>query len=303
MHKGQSATNNFIHYTTASPRVRSDTAVQCQQLNQLRPHATHSPFTRHNIYSCSPTALLLFCPTQTSGFSAQFPPPTCPGSLEHTSSMSRPAHHWGSNVRQDSDGDSYDNAGSSSREWRTTQPWRPRHQSQPLCAWMRRRPGRRQYCHGETETSLRSGKNKSHLVQAGTRGNETTVGASPSTNILRNNDAGGPPGLGRTLTSGWQLDDRDNNEYQFSDDRETGTKRDCRHDQRVTLMNNLRWANKFVAMSTLSINRDHGVRSEHETLAMIAKAKRVSSNSIATMNSGLWPNSCKSGNLPKLCFD
>jgi hypothetical protein len=172
-----------------------------------------------------------------------------------------------------------------------------------LYAWMRRRPHRRQYCHGETETSLRSSRNKSHLVQAGTGENGTTVGASPSRRFLRKNDEHGPSGLGRTVASGWQLDERDNNECRYTDDRETGKTRDCRHGQRVTLMSNCPKANYFVAMPTLSINRDRGVRSEHETLAMIAKAKRVSSDAIATKNAGLRPNSCKSSNLLKVRCD
>jgi hypothetical protein len=174
-----------------------------------------------------------------------------------------------------------------------------------LCAWMRRRPRRRQYRHGETETSLRSSRNKSYLVQAGAGENATTVGASPNTNLLRNNDdEHGRTGLGRTPTSGWQLDERDNNECRFTDGREAGTTRNCRHGQRVTYMNKLRWANSFVVAPTLSINRNHGfVRPEHETLAMLAKAKRLTSDAIAKMNTDLWKNWCKRGNLLKVCFD
>jgi hypothetical protein len=45
--------------------------------------------------------------------------------------MSRPTHRWSSNIRSGSDDDDYDYAGSSSREWRTRQPWEPQHQSPP----------------------------------------------------------------------------------------------------------------------------------------------------------------------------
>jgi hypothetical protein len=62
-------------------------------------------------------------------------------------------------------------------------------------------------------------------------------------------------------------------------------------------------ANAVLAVPMLSINRDHGVRLTHETLAMIAQAKRVTSNAIVTMNTGLWPTSCKNGNLLKISFD
>jgi hypothetical protein len=97
-----------------------------QQLIQLPPHATHSPFTRHKI---NPPRFC--CVEQTSGFSAEFPPPTWPGLLELTTSMSRPTQRWRSNNRQGSDDDGYDYAGSSSREWRTRKPWQPQYQSQP----------------------------------------------------------------------------------------------------------------------------------------------------------------------------
>jgi hypothetical protein len=94
-----------------------------------------------------------------------------------------------------------------------------------LCArstLLRYRRSRRQHCHGEAKTSLRS-SSKNHLVQAGTQGNATIAGASPHMNLLRNND-----GHGWTLRSRWQLDARDKNKCKFRDDRETGTTRDCR---------------------------------------------------------------------------
>jgi hypothetical protein len=45
--------------------------------------------------------------------------------------MSRPTQRWGSNIRQGSDDDDDDYAGSSSREWRTRQPWQPQRHSHP----------------------------------------------------------------------------------------------------------------------------------------------------------------------------
>jgi hypothetical protein len=45
--------------------------------------------------------------------------------------MSRPTQRWGSNVRHGSDDDGKEYAGSSSREWRSRQPWNPQHQIQP----------------------------------------------------------------------------------------------------------------------------------------------------------------------------
>jgi hypothetical protein len=68
---------------------------------------------------------------QDSPFSAQFPPPTWPGLLEHTASMSRSTHRWDSNDRHGSDDGGYEYAGSSSHEWQRCQPWKPHHQSQP----------------------------------------------------------------------------------------------------------------------------------------------------------------------------
>jgi hypothetical protein len=62
-------------------------------------------------------------------------------------------------------------------------------------------------------------------------------------------------------------------------------------------------ANSFLAVPMLSINRDRGIRLKHETLAMIAQAKCLTSNAIVTMNASLWPNSCKNGNLLKISFD
>jgi hypothetical protein len=130
-----------------------------------------------------------------------------------------------------------------------------------------------------------------------------TVGASPYKNLLRNNDAHGPRGLGRRHTSRQQLDVRDKNDCRFKGDRETGLTRDCRHGHHVIWMSNFPPANAFLAVPTLLINRDHGVRRKHETLAMIAKSKILTSNAIATMNTGLWANSCNSGNLLTKCFD
>jgi hypothetical protein len=128
---------------------------------------------------------------------------------------------------------------------------------------------RRKYRHGEAATNLRS-SSKSHPVQAGTCGNATTVGASPGGNHLRNNDEHGPPGLGRTLTSGWQLGERGKNECRFRDDRETGT---SRHGKHVALMDNILSANAFVTVPKLPSNRDRGARLEYATLAMIAEMK------------------------------
>jgi hypothetical protein len=91
-----------------------------------------------------------------------------------------------------------------------------------LCPRLRDRPHRRQHCHGEAEMSLRS-SGKSHIVQAGTRGNATTVGDSPGRNLFCNNDEHGRP-----LTSGWQLDARNKNGCRFTDDREIGMSRNCR---------------------------------------------------------------------------
>jgi hypothetical protein len=126
------------------------------------------------------------------------------------------------------------------------------------------------------------------------------VRASPGRNLFRNNDEHGPPGLGRTLRSGQQLNERDKDECRFTDDRETGTTHDCRHGQHVALMNNIQTARYFLLALMLSINRDHGVRLEHQTLAMIRQAKRLTPNAIVIVNTGLWPNSCESGNLLKI---
>jgi hypothetical protein len=76
-----------------------------------------------------------------------------------------------------------------------------------LCAPSRYRPRLRQYCHGEAETSLRSSSKSHLLVHAGKLGNAATTRDSPRKNHLLNNDAHGPPGLGRTLTSGWKVDE------------------------------------------------------------------------------------------------
>jgi hypothetical protein len=247
-------------------------------------------------------------------FSAhQFPPPTLPGLLEHTSRMSRPMHRWGSDDRHGSD-DDYDYVGSSSREWRTPQAWSPQHESQPqlrnlpaTSSWQSTKQ-RQRWWHRDAVATLRQSSaralrqqqsllsaevssssasvlpwrsrmrlrrtSKSHfLVQAGTGDNATTVGSSPRMNLLRNNDAWGPPGFGRTLTSGQQLDERDKNERRFTADGETGTTRNCRHGYHVTLMSDAPSANAFLAVPMLSINRGLGARLENETLAVIAKTK------------------------------
>jgi hypothetical protein len=99
------------------------------------------------------------------------------------------------------------------------------------------------------------------------------------------------------------VDERNKNENRYADDREIGTTRHCRHGQHVVLTDNFPSAKDFVAVPMLPSNCDHGIRLKHETLAMITQAKRLTTNAIVTMNTGLWPNSCKNGNLLKILFD